>query len=277
MHIRTASEPSLQHFLTGLGRAAGGAIIFTLPMLMTMEMWALGFTIEEWRLCLLLIVTIPLLLGLSYYGGFRRTFSLKDDLADVFVGLLIAGLMSAFVLWLFGVVTLDTSLREAIGKIAVQTVPGGIGAMLARSQFGGESSTEDLRRERSSYWGEFFLMATGALFLSFNVAPTEEIILIAYQMDVWRDVALALTSLILMHAFVYVSNFKGGEGRDAGSHLSLFLRFSLPGYVLSLIMCMTMLWVFGRSDGLSLHSFLSATLVLGFPASIGAAAARLVL
>jgi putative integral membrane protein (TIGR02587 family) len=277
MRIRTASEPSLQHFLTGLGRAAGGAIIFALPMLMTMEMWALGFTIEVWRLCLLLIVMIPLLLGLSYYGGFRRTFSLKDDLADVFVGVLIAGLMSAFVLWLFGLVTLETSLREAIGKIAVQVVPGGIGAMLARSQLGGESSTSDLRRERSSYWGEFFLMATGALFLSFNVAPTEEIILIAYQMDVWRECALALTSLLLMHAFVYVSNFKGGDARGAASHLSVFLRFSLTGYILSLFISMAMLWIFGRSDGLSFYSFLCATLVLGFPASIGAAAARLVL
>jgi putative integral membrane protein (TIGR02587 family) len=277
MRIRTASEPSLRHFLTGLGRAAGGAIIFALPMLMTMEMWALGFTLDVWRLCFLLVVTVPLLLGLSYYGGFRRTFSLKDDLADVFVGLLIAGLMSIFVLWLFGVLTLETSLREAIGKIAVQVVPGGIGAMLARSQLGGDSSTADLRRERSSYWGELFLMATGALFLSFNVAPTEEIILIAFQMDAWREAALALASLFLMHVFVYVSNFKGGDGRGAASHLSMFLRFSLTGYMLSLSISMAMLWIFGRSDGLSFYSFLSAALVLGFPASIGAAAARLVL
>ncbi|MBB1248831.1 TIGR02587 family membrane protein [Rhizobium sp. G21] len=277
MGIRTASEPSLRHFLTGLGRAAGGAIIFALPMLMTMEMWALGFTLDVWKLCLLLVATIPVLLGLSYYGGFRCTFSLKDDLADVFVGMLIAGLMSTFVLWLFGVLTLETSLREAIGKIAVQVVPGGIGAMLARSQFGGDSATDDLRRERSSYWGELFMLATGALFLSFNVAPTEEIILIAFQMDAWREAALALASLLLMHVFVYVSNFKGGDERGAASHLSMFLRFSLTGYVLSLLISMAMLWIFGRSDGLSFYSFLSAALVLGFPASIGAAAARLVL
>lgn len=277
MRISTASEPSLRHFLAGLGRAAGGAIIFALPMLMTMEMWQLGFTMEIWRLCLLLIATIPLLLGLSYFGGFRRTFSLKDDLADVFVGLLVAGLMSTFVLWLFSALTFETSLREAIGKIAVQIVPGGIGAMLARSQLGGESSTSDLRRARSSYWGEIFLMATGALFLSFNVAPTEEIILIAFQMDAGREIALALSSLLLMHVFVYVSNFKGGSARGAGSHLSVFLRFSLTGYVLALLISMVMLWIFGRSDGLSFYNFLGATLVLGFPASIGAAAARLVL
>jgi hypothetical protein len=31
-------------FLVGLGRAFGGALIFSLPMLMTMEMWWLGFS-----------------------------------------------------------------------------------------------------------------------------------------------------------------------------------------------------------------------------------------
>ena len=38
-----------------------------------------------------------------------------------------------------------------------------------------------------------------------------------------------------------------------------------------------MLWTFGRVDGLGLAPILTATIVLAFPAAIGAAAARLIL
>ncbi|MGH8729002.1 MAG: DUF2391 family protein [Burkholderiales bacterium] len=38
-----------------------------------------------------------------------------------------------------------------------------------------------------------------------------------------------------------------------------------------------LLWTFGRTDGLGLHAFLTAAIVLGFPSAIGAAAARLIL
>ena len=74
-------------FLIGLGRAFGGALIFSLPMLMTMEMWWLGFTMEKWKLALLLLLTIPLLIGLSHYMGFEDTFGFKDDALDAFVAL----------------------------------------------------------------------------------------------------------------------------------------------------------------------------------------------
>ncbi len=65
---------SNRHFLTELGRAFGGAILFALPILMTMEMWWLGEGLEPWHLALLLSVNIPLLILFSYYIGFRDSF-----------------------------------------------------------------------------------------------------------------------------------------------------------------------------------------------------------
>ena len=74
-------------FFIGLARAFGGALIFSLPILMTMEMWSLGFSIDKFRLALLLLLSIPLLIGLSHYMGFEDTFGFKDDALDAFVAL----------------------------------------------------------------------------------------------------------------------------------------------------------------------------------------------
>ena len=85
------------------------------------------------------------------------------------------------------------SIYEIAGKVALQLVPAGMGAVLARSQLGlrDEEDGEEVRRE--SYGGELFLMAAGALFLAFNVAPTEEIVLIAHQQaSPWYGLALLL-------------------------------------------------------------------------------------
>ena len=45
----------------GLARAAGGALLFSFPLLMTMEMWQLGFAIERERLLLFVLVSLPML------------------------------------------------------------------------------------------------------------------------------------------------------------------------------------------------------------------------
>jgi hypothetical protein len=57
--------PSQAEFGIGAARAFAGALIFSLPMLMTMEMWWLGFYMDLLRLALLLIVLLPLLVRLS--------------------------------------------------------------------------------------------------------------------------------------------------------------------------------------------------------------------
>src|SRR4051812_3546043 len=47
---------SARQMLQGLARGLGGAILFALPLLMTMEMWWLGFYLSAWRLLLLTVV-----------------------------------------------------------------------------------------------------------------------------------------------------------------------------------------------------------------------------
>ena len=106
-----------QNFGRGLARAFGGAIIFTLPMMMTMEMWWLGFYMNSLRLALLLALNIPLLIGLSYYVGFEDTFQLKQDVLDAFVAYAVGFIAAIPILYIFSVIEWGMSAQEIIGKI----------------------------------------------------------------------------------------------------------------------------------------------------------------
>jgi putative integral membrane protein (TIGR02587 family) len=265
-------------FAIGVARAFGGALIFSLPILMTMEMWWLGFYMHESRLALLLIVTIPLLIGLSHYMGFEDTFGFKDDALDAFVALAVGFVAGAATLSLFSVIGSNMSAQEIIGKISIQAVPGSIGAMFAQSELGGKDRKKEQKRRHAGYGGEIFIMAAGALFLAFNVAPTEEMLLIAHQMSVWHSIALALVSLLVMHAFVYALEFHGTASIPPETRFwSVFLRYTIVGYAVALLMSLYILWTFGRTDGLAFTQTVSILVVLGFPSAVGVAAARLIL
>lgn len=267
-------SPNLK-FALGVARACGGAIIFSLPLMMTMEMWNLGSGMSKLRLALFVFLTIPLLVGLSHYIGFEDTFGFLDDALDAFVAYAIAFVTSSVTLFLFAVIEPAMSLDEMVGKVAIQAVPGSVGAMLAQSQFGKKAKRKDRRR---GYVDELFIMAVGALFLALNVAPTEEMVLIAQKMSDWHTVALAVVSLVIMHLFVYSLEFSGEVAVPEGtSFWSVFLRFTIGGYAIALLISMYVLWTFGRADGLSLHQLVTAVIVLGFPAAVGASAARLIL
>ncbi len=79
-------------------------------------------------------------------------------------------------------------------------------------------------------------------------------------------------TLAVTHAFVYA---RGGAGSERP--WSDFLRYSLVGYALALAVSVSALWIFERLGGLGLAAVLEATVALGFPAALGAAASRLIL
>ena len=264
-------------YLIGLCRAAGGAVIFALPLMMTMEMWWLGFSIDRPKLLLLVLLLVPVLTALSYHAGFEPTFEWREDVMDAFVAYGVGFGTSVLMLLLLGVVTMDTALSDAVGKITVQAVPASFGAMLGRTLLGGTRADED-QGPGETYGGELFIMAAGALFLSFSIAPTDEVAHIATALPAWGVVLLAIVSLLQMHVFVYAVEFRGQASRpDHATVAGEFLRLTVVGYAMVLLICGYVLWTFGRTDGLAPIERLHAAVVLGFPASIGAAAARLIL
>lgn len=267
-------------YAIGLARAFGGAIIFALPLLMTMEMWFLGFYAEPGRLLLFVLVNFAVLVGLSRFGGFERTERLFDDVLDALAAYGIAIVASLVVLSLFAVVQPGMSLHEWVGKVAIQSVPASFGAMIARKQLSsgpGDEQDEEEAQQRAGYGGELFLMMAGALFLAFNVAPTEEMILIGFKMSPAHVIALVLFSILLLDAFVYSVGFAGQEETPEGTGFRRrFLTHSIAGYGVALLVSLYVLWTFGRTEGADLSQITTMTAVLGFPAAVGAAVARLV-
>lgn len=270
-------------FLTGLARAFGASVLFSLPLLMTMEMWSLGFSMDRLRLAAFMLLMIPLLVALDHYSGFQETTSWTEDAVDGMVAYGVGIATSALILAVFHVIGRETGVREMVGMVALQAVPASFGAVLAASQLGGaedgrRESREERRKEGAGYGAELLFMLAGAVFLAFNVAPTEEMILIAFKMTYGHALVLAALSLVLMHGFVYSVEFRGTPSAPPGTPgWSLFLRFTVVGYAISLGVSAYVLWTFGRFDGDGAAMKVMETLVLAFPASIGAAAARLVL
>ncbi|MCR5880944.1 TIGR02587 family membrane protein [Phenylobacterium sp. J367] len=268
---RVATE---EHYGRGLARACAGAIIFSFPLIMTMEMWELGFYVDRLRLGLFVLVTAATVWGLASFAGFRESAGRVDDLLDAFAALAVGYVISAAMLALFGLLTPDMALREVVGMVAIQAAPASIGAIVADKQLqGGGEGGENPREERAGYVGQLFLMAAGALFLAFNVAPTEEMILIGYKMSAWHAIAAAAASLLLLHALVYTVGFAGQAEHE--THLRAFIDFTLAGYGIALLVSLYILWTFGRLDHAGAAETVRAVVVLGFPAALGAAAARL--
>ena len=280
------AERTNGRYLRELTRAAGGAVLFSFPLLMTMEMWDLGAEIGRGRLAAFLLVGLWLLYGLSRRVGFARNASRLDDGLDALSAFAVGVLVSAALLALFGVLHGGSVVREVAGALALQAIPAGIGAILARKQFhaGGAEDEEADEAEggddsdgAASYGRELFLMFGGAVFVAFNVAPTDEVALIAQLMTPWHAVALVVGSIALLHVLVYRVELAGQEEWPEGAGFAaVFVRYSLAGYAVAVLVSLYILWTFGRTDGIAPGEVAMMVAVLGFPAALGAATARLV-
>ena len=271
---RAHSKPNSAHAVD-LAHDVGGAILFSFPLLMTMEMWWLGFYMDRYRLALFLILAFIVVIALSYFEGADETF--KIEILDALVACAVGYTVAATMLGLFGIIKPGMSVDELIGKISLHAVPGSIGAILARRLLEVEETKKE-RRRREWYGAKIFLMGVGAIFLAFQLAPTEEMILIGHRMTEWHAIALALLSLCLMQAFICSVERRGRQRLFAADFFwGVFLRYTVVGYSVALMISLYVLWTFGRLDGAALAEAMMATIVLGFPASLGAAAARLIL
>ena len=272
---RKEEQTSNHNFAMDLAYDFGGAILFSFPLLMTMEMWWLGFYMDRFRLALFLGLAFLMVLALSYLEGGEETF--KIEVLDALVACATGYTVATVMLFLLGIIKSGMSADEIIGKIALHAVPCSIGAILARRQLEAEETRKEARR-REGYHAKLFLMGVGAIFLAFQLAPTEEIILIGYMMSGWHAALLAIVSLCIMHAFLCsIERRPQVPIFSAGFFWNVFLRFTIVGYTLALMLSLYILWTFGRLDGVAALDIVKAMLVLGFPAALGASAARLIL
>lgn len=297
---RTVAE-SLQEY----GRGVAGGLMFSLPLLYTMEVWWTGFIAHPWRLCAYVLVTFLLLLGYNRYAGLRREASLMEvaieSVEEMGIGLFIAGL----VLFLLGRITFEMPMNEIAGLIVVEAMTVAIGVSVGTAQLGaggkedeslgGDSvkqpqhganrraqnkdSGEGVRADKKEihFGGQMVLAFCGAVLFAANLAPTEEIVVVAIETSWMRIVGLALISLLMGSLILHYSEFKGAQEFVHKDGPSAILIGTVITYAIALATSVLILWFFGRFDGVTLYIALAQTVALGVAATLGASAGRLLL
>lgn len=261
-------------YAVGLLRALLGAMIFALPMFMTVEMWELGVAMDRLRLALLLALTLPALVALSFYAGFEKTFSLIDNILDAFAVIAVSAMACLVVLAVFGEIEPGMPADAIVGKVAVLSFAASIGALLANKQFndGGEEDKKEERQRRHSFGWRLFITGLGAIFLALNIAPTDEVEVIASAMSPLQAGLLACLSVAALHVILTAIDTEEGD-----TVVGRFVRRTLSNYGLCLALCWYILWSFSRLDGAGMAESVERVIVLAFPAALGAGAARLIL
>ncbi|HYE95960.1 MAG TPA: TIGR02587 family membrane protein [Rubricoccaceae bacterium] len=262
---------SLQEYARGLA----GGLLFSLPLLYTMEMWWAGHNAPPERLLVIIALTFVLLLGYNHFAGLREESDLASDvfesIEEMGLGLLLALLMLA----VLGQLTADASVGEVVGKVVMEGMTAAIGLSVGTEQLGDITQPERLRRMGRE--GEIVLAGLGAVLVAANVAPTEEVLMIAVETSPWALIGLAALSVAMAWLLLHYSEFKGA-GRVARTRLTGFaLGGAIVTYAVALAMAAALLWADGRFDGAGWVAGVRQVVVLGFPAVLGAAAARLLL
>ena len=272
-----------------LVRGAAGGFLFGVPLLYTMEVWWYGSWVHPRWVLGALGVSLVLVIVLNRTSGFRdtRASNWRDAAIDgveiVAVGLVCA----AIVLVCLREITLSSSLAEAVGKTVFEAIPFALGAALARQLLGQMGDSDDDGEPPadlavggpaiSRTLADAGAAAIGALVLCLSIAPTDEIPLIAVAITPPWLLALVGVSLAISYAIVFQAEFSDQAGRRR--HEGLFqspLAETAGAYVISLVVAGAALLFFQRiGPDQSWETWVTWTVVLGLPATIGGAAGRL--
>lgn len=255
-------------------RGVAGGVLLGVPLLYTQETWLHGRSVAPLVILVGLLATFAINVALSYYVGFRpgRT---HRPVEDALVGMGLSLLLSAFLLLLLDRVGQETAPENVLGVVALTAIPVSIGFSIgvALAPRSGAEKSEEI----PSGGGDLLVAAGGALVFALNIAPTEEPILLAAQLDGVRLGSLVVASLVLPYLMVFFAEFGGRDRRVASDGAAQGpLTETLLAYAVAFVVSGVMLAIFGRVDELN-GAATARVVTLAFPASIGAALGRMLI
>ncbi len=281
--------------LSDLMHGVGGALLFGVPLLYTMEVWWLGSHVAPWHMLAGLLLTYITLIALNRATGFRRhsdqsfARSLTDSIEALAIGLLVA----AGSLWLLRRINVSIGIEPMLGHIVLEGIPFGLGVGIANGIFRSNDDADqadsaqvdqapsDESQESQSIWKSTLAdagsTALGAIIVAFSIAPTDEVPMIASALTPWLLLLIVAVSLIVSYVIVFVADFGSREDRkqDRGLFQSPITE-TVVSYIIALIMAAIMLVLFKQVDFSSpLHQWVDYIVTLGLPATVGGAAGRL--
>lgn len=284
-----ATHSPIHSSLREYGRGIAGGLLFSLPMLYTMEMWQFGFILAPARLLLFALASFVLLLGYNRYAGLHQNASWLEVAIDSVEEMGIGIVLSALFLTLLGQITRDIALSEAVGKSVVAGMTVAIGVSVGTAQLGAPQEGADAEDEQqggdarpgerpSPFHEQLVIAFIAAILVAGNIAPTDEIEILGMHLGPLNLAGLAILSLGLIALILFFSDFaRAGRHVPESITPTTIIGRSASFYVVALLVSALMLWFFGRFEGAGLMQCLSATLVLGLVASFGASAGRLLL
>lgn len=287
-------SPSWSNQFDDIIRGASGGFLFGTPLLYTMEVWWIGSQTPPPVMLGILVTTFIVVFLLNRTAGFRKTKSKQflDTVMDSVEVLAIGIICATFILILLGEIELGTPLNEALGKLILESVPFSLGAALADGFLSGDrwsfSDSEDSdnkgdqaekadQPEINATLADIGVTLIGATIIAFNIAPTDEIPMLDAAVSPPGLLVMIATSLIVSYGIVFEAGFTTEKKRR--QQQGIFQRplsETVASYLVSLFAATFMLFFFNR---LSINDpwtvWLSYTVILGLPASIGGAAGRI--
>lgn len=278
-HHRTPRE-SLQEY----GRGIAGGLMFSLPLLYTMEVWWSGFLLHPWRIIAYVAATFGILLFYNRFAGLRRDATLREVAIDSVEEMGIGLVLATIILFLTNRLDWEEDHLGAVGKIVMEAMTVAIGVSVGTAQLGniddgdcGLNGDEQEKHEPDSYLPQSALALCGAILFGANVAPTDEISVIAMESPGWKLVLIALFSMVIAMLILFFAEFRGSGEHVARGSFGMGLRGVVTTYAISLGASAALLWFFGKFDGEPFSQCIAQAVVLGLPAVLGASAGRLLL
>lgn len=263
------------------GRGIAGGLIFSLPLLLTMEVWWAGFLLHPWRILSYVLATFGVLLVYNRFAGLRRDATFRevviDSVEEMGIGLVLAALM----LLMMGRIGPGMVASEIWGKIIVEAMTVAIGVSVGTAHLGadgeGDEGVANDRGGRSAFLPQIGLAFCGGILFAANLAPTDEIAAVARETGPWHHLAMVFASLLLAAIVLHFANFLGAARHVSGSGWILKVRAVVVTYGVALFSAAYSLWCFGGLDGESPPLRLAMVLTLAVPATLGASAGRLLI
>ena len=273
------TQDSLKEYARGIT----GGLLFSFPLLYTMEVWWAGFIASPASLLILMCVTFLLLLGYNHFAGLRPDSSwgevMIDSVEEMGLGLVIS---FAVLLMLNRIHIGSMAVDEIVGKIVIEAMVVSIGVSIGTAQLGaekegGKKQQGNDKAERNSKIGIVVLAMCGSIVIGSNVAPTEEVLMIAVEAQPLHIFIMSLVSILISIVVVFFSDFKGSYKKKPDNFIYQLIFDTCICYVVALGISAFVLWFFGRFENMSFWNVFAQIIVLGVLSSLGASAGRLLI
>jgi putative integral membrane protein (TIGR02587 family) len=246
-----------------------------------------------------LLLTLVLNVVFSYFAGLRERYdeaSFPGAIDDGVTALALGAVIAAVILALLGQIDLATESPGAIaGKVVLEACIVSVGITFTNFKFrqsvderagpqpaqaprqGGSALTDEQKQLHADLM-DLAAAASGAFVFAFNIAPTEEIVLIASALAPAQLIALLLATMLAAYIVLYAAGFKDHKVYEQDSLFQAPLVETLMTAAVALAVAALLLVLFGEpSATASASQFVATVVTLGFPAAVGAAAGRLII